>query len=170
MLGDIERVLDALNSAGVRYMIVGGVAVVLHGYLRTTADLDLLLDLEHDNLTRAMRALTELGYRPRAPVAAEAFADEASRESWVRDKGLTVFSMWSSKVPALEVDLFVREPVPFSDAFSRAIRVPLESTFGWVVSLQDLVKLKTISGRPRDQEDIEALRALESDERRDHDE
>ena len=97
MVGDIERVLDALNAAGVRYLVVGGVAVVLHGHLRTTADLDLVVQLDRDNVLRAMRALTGLGYRPRAPVAAEAFADEEVRESWVRDKGLTVFSLWSSR-------------------------------------------------------------------------
>ena len=41
MVGEIEAVLDSLNQARVRYLVVGGVAVVLHGYLRTTADLDL---------------------------------------------------------------------------------------------------------------------------------
>src|SRR5262245_15818038 len=105
MVGDIERVLEALNAAGVRYLVVGGVAVVLHGHLRTTADLDLVVQLDRDNVLRAMRALTDLGYRPRAPVSAETFADEEVRESWVRDKGLTVFSLWSSRTPTMEVDL-----------------------------------------------------------------
>ena len=73
MVGDIERVLSALNTEGIRYLVVGGVAVVLHGHLRTTADLDLVIQLEPDNVRRAMRALTALGYAPRAPVQAEAF-------------------------------------------------------------------------------------------------
>ncbi len=164
MLGDIERVLEALNSAGVRYLVVGGVAVVLHGHLRTTADLDLVVQLERDNVLRAVRALAGLGYRPRAPVAAEAFADEEVRESWVRDKGLTVFSLWSSQAPTLEVDLFVREPFGFVDVFARALRVPLERTSAWVISLPDLIALKGRAGRPQDLQDIEALRALEADE------
>jgi len=164
VVGDIERVLEALNAAGVRYLIVGGVAVVLHGHLRTTADLDLIVQLERDNVLRAMRALTGLGYRPRAPVAAETFADEEVRESWVRDKGLTVFSLWSSHTPTLEVDLFVREPLPFGEAYARALKVPLEKTFAWVVSLPDLIALKSQARRPQDLEDIEALKALESDD------
>ncbi len=164
MLGDIERVLEALNSAGVRYLVVGGVAVVLHGHLRTTADLDLVVQLERENILKTVRALAGLGYRPRAPVAAEAFADEEVRESWVRDKDLTVFSFWSSRAPTLEVDLFVREPFGFADVYARALKVPLESTFVWVVSLPDLIALKSQARRPQDLEDIEALRALEADD------
>lgn len=162
MLGDIERVLGALNSAGVRYLVVGGVAVVLHGHLRTTADLDLVVQLERDNVLKAVRALADLGYRPRAPVAAEAFADEAVRESWVRDKGLTVFSFWSSRALTLEVDLFVREPFGFADVYSRALKVPLENTFVWVISLLDLIALKSQARRPQDLEDIEALKAIQA--------
>ena len=164
MVGDIERVLEALNAADVRYLVVGGVAVVLHGHLRTTADLDLIVQLERDNVLRAMRALTDLGYRPRAPVPAEAFADEEVRESWVRDKGLTVFSLWSSRAPTLEVDLFVKEPLPFGEVYARALKVPLENTFAWVVSLADLIALKSQARRAQDLEDIEALKALEGDD------
>ena len=164
MVGDIERVLQALNSAKVRYLVVGGVAVVLHGHLRTTADLDLVVQLERDNVLRTMRALAGLGYRPRAPVAAEVFADEDVRESWVRDKGLTVFSLWSSRAPTLEVDLFVREPFGFDEVYARALKVPLENTFAWVVSLPDLIELKSQARRPQDLQDIEALQALDTDD------
>lgn len=45
MTGEIEQVSEALNRARVRYLVVGGVAVALHGYLRTTADLDLVVQL-----------------------------------------------------------------------------------------------------------------------------
>jgi len=55
MIGEIEGILDALNRAHVRYLIVGGVAVVLHGYLRTTAALDLIIQLDRDNVLRAIR-------------------------------------------------------------------------------------------------------------------
>ena len=77
MAGEIERVLSALNRENVRYLVAEGVAVVLHGYLRTTADLDLIVQLEPKNILGTLRALDSLGYRPRAPVAAEDFADES---------------------------------------------------------------------------------------------
>ena len=160
MVGEIEGLLDALNRAGVRYLVVGGVAVVLHGYLRTTADLDLVLELKPDNVRRAMRALGELQYRPRAPVPAEAFAEPEVRERWIREKGLAVFSLWSPARPTLEVDVFVSEPFDFDAVYARAVRVPLERSEVTVIALQDLIALKRQVGRPRDQEDIAALESL----------
>jgi hypothetical protein len=62
MIGAIESVLAALNAANVRYLVVGDVAVVLHGHLRTTAAFDLVVQLTPDNALRAVRALATLGY------------------------------------------------------------------------------------------------------------
>jgi len=160
MVGEVERVVEALNRARVRYLVVGGVAVVLHGYLRTTGDLDLVLHLERDNLVRAVVALKGLGYRPRAPVGLDAFADATQRESWHRDKGLTVFSLWHPTRPVLEVDLFVNEPFDFDTVYGRALRVALETTEATVISLEDLKAMKGRVGRPRDVEDVAALDAL----------
>jgi predicted nucleotidyltransferase len=167
MIGEIENVLDALNRARVRYLVVGGVAVVLHGYLRTTADLDLVIQLEHQNTLRAMQALRNLQYRPRAPVPAEAFAESGAREHWIRDQGLTVFSLWSPAHPTLEIDLFVSEPFDFDAVYSRALRVPLEKIEATVIALDDLIALKRRVGRPRDVEDVAALESLRETKGRD---
>jgi len=158
--GDLERTLSALEEAQVRYLVVGGVAVVLHGHLRVTADLDLVVQLTPDNVERAIRALQGLGYRPRAPVAASQFARAEVREEWIRDKGLTVFSLWSPEHPGFEVDLFVQEPFDFDAVYDRAVRVELDSCMATVISRSDLIVLKEATGRPRDQEDVAALRAL----------
>jgi len=167
MVGEIEAVLDSLNQARVRYLVVGGVAVVLHGYLRTTADLDLVIQLQPENVLRAMGALANLGYRPRAPVPAEAFADQELRDRWIREKGLAVFSLWSPAHPTLEIDLFVSEPFDFDAVYSRAIRVPLEKIEATVIALEDLIALKRQVGRPRDLEDVVALESLRETEGRD---
>jgi uncharacterized protein (DUF1330 family) len=163
MVGEVEAVLDALNRAGVRYLVVGGVAVVLHGYLRTTADLDLVIHLAPENALRAVRALAALRYQPRAPVNFEAFAQREARESWLRENGLTVFSLWSPARPTLEIDLFVSEPFDFEAAYARALRVRLERSEATVVSLDDLIALKRQANRPRDQEDVAALEALKGE-------
>jgi predicted nucleotidyltransferase len=162
VVGAIETVLSALNQKGVRYLVVGGVAVVLHGYLRTTADLDLVVELTDENALRAVQTLAGLGYRPRAPVSVEAFADPKSRTSWVKDKGMTVFSLWSAAWPTLEVDLFVEEPFDFEEVYARSLLVDLDTTQARVVALNDLVALKQAANRPRDIEDIAALRALDA--------
>jgi predicted nucleotidyltransferase len=156
----IEQVLAALNSAGVRYLVVGGVAVVLHGHLRTTADLDLVVALADDNVRRAIPALGLLGFRPRVPVPAEDFLDPEKRATWITEKGLTVFSLWSGQLPGIEVDLFVKEPFDFDQAYARGIRVSLDSTTATVASLDDLIALKRAAGRPLDLADVEALEAI----------
>ena len=156
----IEEVLAGLNAAGVRYLVVGGVAVVLHGHLRTTADLDLVVALDAPNASRAIQALQSLGFKARAPVPASQFADAATRSLWLAEKGLTVFSLWSDRVAGLEVDLFVEEPFDFEQAYSRAVRVALDSTVATVVALDDLIAMKRSVGRPQDNADVEALEWL----------
>ena len=158
--GDIESTLAALTNAGVKYLVVGGVAVVMHGYLRVTADLDLVLKLERSNLEKAVAALEGLGFRPRAPVPLIQFADREIRESWIRDKGLTVFSLWSPEHLGFELDLFVREPFDFESVYENAARVQLESCVATIIPLEALIALKESVGRPRDVEDVAALRAL----------
>jgi len=156
----IETILDALEDAGVRYLVVGGVAVVLHGHLRFTADLDLVLDLDEANLLRAVDALEGLGFRPRPPVPFRAFADADTRRGWVETKGLTVFSVWSPRFPGTELDLFVEAPFEFAEAYAEASLVSLDDGVVHVVSLTRLIEMKERVGRPRDRADVEALRAI----------
>jgi hypothetical protein len=160
----VSALIQALNAADVRYLLVGGLAVVAHGYVRFTADVDVVLDLQEDNLRRASTALAGLGYRPRAPVAFEDFLDPAKRAAWVRDKGLTVFSLYSPEHPATEVDLFVEAPFTFDQAYARAVRMELApdvaATF---VGFDDLLALKQRAGRSQDVLDIQQLMALKKD-------
>ena len=84
-MGIYDAVFAALHDAGVRYLVVGGVAVVLQGHVRTTVDLDLVVGLSTDNLTAAVTALTGLGLEPRLPVRATAFIDPEVRRRWIAD-------------------------------------------------------------------------------------
>lgn len=69
-LANFETVVAALQDAGVRYLMVGRLAVNAHGYLRFTHGIDLVIDLHPDNILPAFRALASLGYKPRVPVTA----------------------------------------------------------------------------------------------------
>lgn len=158
--GDLDRIFAALGASGARYLVVGGVAVVLHGHPRFTADLDLVLALDAGNLARALPALEALGYRPRAPVSLAVFADPAQRRRWIDEKAMTVFSLWSPQLPATEIDLFAAEPIPFEAAYRRALRADLGATSVTVASLADLIALKRGAGRPQDLEDVAALEAI----------
>jgi len=157
---DFDIILGALEKREIRYLVVGGVAVVLHGYPRFTADLDLVIALDPPNVISAMEALASLGYRPRAPVAASDFADPGKRREWIRDKGLTVFGLWSPQHPATGVDVFVEEPFAIDHALARATRARLGANTFTVASIPDLIELKRKAGRPKDLDDIEKLQSI----------
>src|SRR6266436_5739065 len=123
-----EEIFQGLNNQNVKYIVVGGLAVVLHGHLRTTADIDLVLALDPQNALAAVKALKFLEYRPRPPVLFEDFADAQKRSTWIKEKGLTVFSTYSHRFPGIEVDLFVQEPFDFKSVFSRVSRISLQNT------------------------------------------
>ena len=157
MNGPRARVFLALAEAGVRYLVVGGVAVVLHGHLRATVDLDLVLDLEPGNTVRALDALLASGFRPVAPVPVREFADPTARERWAREKQMVVFSLWTDADPTFKVDLFVEEPFDFAAAWERAAVVDLAGVEVRVASLSDLLEMKRRAGRAQDLADVAAL-------------
>ena len=157
----VEAVVRALAEAKVRYLIVGGLAVVAHGFVRFTGDIDLVLDPEVDVLRRAVAALAGLGYRPRAPVGIEEFIDPEKRRQWVRDKGIVVFSLASSQHVATEVDLFVEPPFDFETTYARAAILDLSpGVSAYFVSRDDLIAMKRAAGRAQDALDIEGLESL----------
>jgi hypothetical protein len=163
----IEAIIKALNHAGVKYLIVGGVAVVAHGYERLTKDLDLVIGLERKNIIRGLHALMAVDYRMRIPVTPEQFADPALREQWRREKNMIVLQLWSDAHRRTPVDVFVYEPFDFAKELKRALLVPI---FGDepapIVSYDALLKLKKSAGRKQDLADIEKLSKLNSRRKR----
>lgn len=158
----VIAIARALNGAGVRYLVVGGLAVVAHGFVRLTADVDLVVALDRDNIVRALNALSRIGYRPRVPVTPEAFADPALRETWIHDKNMLVFQLWSDRHLETAIDIFVREPFDFDAEYQAAKRVETEPGCKLpIVTLPTLLRMKREAGRPKDLLDIEALQADE---------
>jgi hypothetical protein len=160
VVGDIERLLTELSETGIRYLVVGGVAVVLHGYVRSTVDLDIVIDFEPRNLDRAVRFFEERGFTPRPPVPLRSFRDATERQRWIDEKNLQVLSLWHPDMPFLTVDIFVKEPFPFEEAYQRAMRAPLGESIVTVAAIDDLIAMKRVAGRPQDVIDVEALLEL----------
>lgn len=152
--------LGALDQAGVRAVVVGGVAVVLHGHPRLTVDLDLVVDLDPANVSNALEVFARHGLRPRLPVDPEAFADPVTREQWRRERGLVVFSLHDPGNPLREVDVFAEEPLPFEELWAAAETMEISGAAVRVASIDHLVHMKRVAGRPQDIADIAALDAL----------
>ena len=158
-LTSFAALVAALETAGVRYLIAGGLAVNAYGYLRFTKDVDLVVQLVPETIRAAFRALATLGYRPIVPISAVQFADARLRESWIRDKGMQVLQFWSDQHRETPVDVFVTEPFSFEDEYRNALIKPLHGTTPVrFVSIQTLIQMKEVAGRPQDKIDIEHLR------------
>jgi hypothetical protein len=157
-LTSFEMIAKALDSARVRYLVAGGLAVNAHGVLRFTRDLDVVVELVPDNIARAFAALEGLGYRPSVPITAAQFADKAQRQRWIDEKGMQVLQFWSDAHRETPIDIFVREPFPFDEECERALLKPLHGTIPVrFVSLATLIEMKRQAGRPEDLADIEQL-------------
>jgi hypothetical protein len=160
-LDTVSALFKALEEGKVSYMVAGGLAVAAHGYLRFTADIDIILEMGAKNLKAAVGIFKEFGYRPRAPVEIEEFVDPGKRDQWIREKGLTVFSLWSPDHIATEIDLFVEEPIAFEEAYKRRMYFKIaEGVEASFIGLDDLIALKKRAGRTQDFYDIERLEAV----------
>ena len=87
-LSTLETVFHSLNKAGTRFLVAGGVAVNIHGYQRMTMDLDLVIQLDSDNIKRALKSLDQLGYIPIIPVTINDFVDISTRKNWAETKNM----------------------------------------------------------------------------------
>lgn len=161
-LASLEAIVRVLNDAHARYLVVGGLAVAAHGYGRATFDVDLVIQLQPDNVRQAMGALESLGYRPLAPVPASAFAEPATRESWIREKQIVVFQMHSEQHRETRIDIFVAEPFEFDAEYDNALLGEIMPGVSVrFVRIETLLRMKEAAGRAKDMEDIRQLRLLQ---------
>lgn len=166
-LSSFEAIAAAFQSAGIRYLVAGGLAVNAHGYLRLTQDVDIVIQLHRENIVSAFSALAKLGYRPAVPITAEQFADKDQRRQWIAEKGMTVLNFWSDAHRETPVDMFVTDPFEFEGEYAVAmlgeIAPGVQVRF---VSLATLIRMKEAAGRPRDLDDIQHLRWIVEDKAR----
>lgn len=134
----------ALNRAKAKYLVIGGIACILHGYARATEDIDILIARTEENAGRVLKALAALGY---------GFAREWSAAEILRrpitvigdDPRVDVFTVaWSVKYENAEAKSGV--------VSVNGVRIPL-------IGLDDLIETKR-TGRLQDAADIEALEEI----------
>ena len=158
-LSSFEAIVGALNAGGVRYLVVGGIAVNAHGYLRVTNDVDIVIRLERSDIVAAFASLAAIGYFPSVPITAEEFADPALRESWRREKGMLVLKMWSDAHRETPLDLFIYHPFDFDLEYGRAM--VSDDPVARFASIPALIAMKQQAGRDTDLIDVAKLRQIE---------
>ena len=146
-IDDIRRICRALDEAGARYVLIGGFAVILHGGLRTTKDIDLLVDPEPANVERLKRALSVL----EDGAAREIEADDLQKYMVVR------------VADEVLVDLLAAAcGVTWSEARASALRMDVEGTPVIVADVETLIRTK-MTVRPSDAADRAWLESLRED-------
>ncbi|MCX5884971.1 MAG: hypothetical protein NT096_03515 [Proteobacteria bacterium] len=161
-----EEIAGSMNKKRVRYLVVGGVAVNLYGIERMTADLDLIVDLEESNLKKFISAMKELGYKPKVPVKAEDLISPAKRKEWIKEKGMKVFSFYHPKHPFRLIDVLIEIPVDFETAYAKRVKTKSSDVITPLASVDTLIRLKEIAGRPQDTADIYHLKRIKGEKQK----
>jgi hypothetical protein len=148
------KVVQVLGESRIPYAVVGGYAVALHGAVRGTVDLDLVLGHSEEIFRRAEKALNSMGLFSRLPVrASEVFR---FRDEYIRNRGLTAWTFVNPEKPSEIVDLILTHDL----AGMKTRRMKVQGRTVRVASIDDLIRMKAGTGRPQDDEDIRALRSL----------
>lgn len=147
---DVAHIFAALDAHRVDYVVVGGIAVQVHGHVRMTNDLDLIPSPTPENLKRLAAALRELQARILNP-GSEHLAIDA--------RMLPRATLWQLGTPHGDIDILHDAPgaAPFPQLRERALTVALGNHTIPIAGRDDLIKMKRASGRPTDLADIAAL-------------
>jgi hypothetical protein len=142
------QIIEEFKKAKVPYAIVGGYALALHGIVRATVDIDFVLKLDLKSYELAENCFKKIGLTSRIPVRAEDIIK--MRQEYITQRNLIAWSFVDYKNPTKQVDILITTDIS-------ELNVELISVGGYkvaVASLQDLLRMKTQSGRPQDLVDI----------------
>ena len=142
---DFREFVELLNSNGVKYLIVGGHAVAVHGYPRFTGDLDVWIATDPENTVHVAKVLSDFGFG-----SLKFTAEDFARPGYAIQLGR----------PPYRIDILTSiDAVAFSRAYRRRRTVRAGSLAIPFIGLKDLLKNKRATGRTQDLADVENLRA-----------
>ena len=142
---DTESLLKVLNAHSVRYVVIGATAFPVHGYARATLDIDIFIEATPENAQNTMEALKEFGYDlTDLPI----------------DVILTKKVLIRQYILETDIHPFVTG-VTFEEVWSDRVEDKIGQTPAYFASLKDLIRMKEAAGRPKDLEDLRALRKLQ---------
>ena len=141
---DIESLLKSLNGHAVEYVIIGASAFPIHGYSRSTLDLDIFVRPERENAQRTLKALEEFGF----DVTSITVEDILQYKLLIREYLVDV-----------DVHPFVTG-VTFEEVWRNRLQDEFGGTPAVFASLDDLIKMKEAADRPKDRDDLKHLYAI----------
>lgn len=150
----IGEIAGFLSREKVNFSVVGGYAVALHGAVRGTVDLDIIIEHTQEQFEACERALKKAGLEPRLPVSAKDVFQ--FRREYIERRNLVAWSFYNPRNPIEIVDVIITHDLKGLRSVQKKLgtgRIP-------VLSIEDLVAMKKASGRPQDLEDIKMLEEI----------
>ncbi len=138
-----KEFLESLNKKGAHYLIIGAVALAVHGCPRMTGDLDILIEASLENAKKVIEALREFG-----------FSDLSLKEEDLLEPGYVI----QIGFPPNRIDLHTSAPLPFEELFRERIEIEIEGIKLSLVSREHLIKIKEKVGRVQDLADVRCLK------------
>jgi hypothetical protein len=148
------RLIQAFDEGKLDYALVGGMAVALHGAVRGTVDVDLIIKLNRKEFLTAEKILRSLGLQSRLPVTAGEVFD--FRREYIKNRNLTAWSFFNPSNPLEIVDIIITHDL---NHMKKKV-IPFQGLKIKILDLDDLIKMKSGTGRKQDLEDIKALKYL----------
>lgn len=142
---DFRDFLDALNNNEVKYILVGGFSVILHGYPRTTGDMDIWVERTSENYQRLKKAFFEFGM----PVF------DMTEDNFLHHPNWDVFSFGN---PPVAIDVMIKvKGLEFQECFQEAVIFEDDGLKIRTIHKNNLIEAKRIAGRSKDLNDLENL-------------
>ncbi len=137
------NLIRLLNEEGVKYVVLGGHAVIAHGYLRTTGDVDIFISPDENNAKRLLRVMNRYGYTD----------GEFELNDFTQVPNYLSFSRYDGWIDLMTFTL----GVTFEECYQNRVVLTIQNTPVNFISLPDLIKNKKAVGRPQDLRDLENL-------------
>ncbi len=139
---DFIEFIELLSKHDVRYIITGGYAVVYHGYVRSTNDIDIWIDIRKDNIKKVIKALDEFGFSSLN----------------IREADFSPNQIIQLGYPPNRIDLITTPAgIDFETCYESKEQVIIDNITVNIIDLENLVKAKKASNRTRDLADVEEL-------------
>ena len=139
---DFREFIGLLSKNNVRYIVIGGYAVVYHGYVRSTNDIDIWIDIQNDNIKKVIKALDEFGFSSLG----------------IKDTDFSPNQIIQLGYPPNRIDLITTPAgIDFETCYESKEQVIIDNIAVNIIDLENLIKTKKASGRTRDLADVEEL-------------
>jgi hypothetical protein len=148
----LYEIVDSFEAAKLKYALVGGYALALHGIVRATMDVDFVLALKQSDFENAEASLARIGLQSRLPIRAQDIIK--MRKEYIENRNLIAWSFVDFKNPSRMVDILITKDI-------KDMKIEKISVGGRkisVVSLSNLLEMKVEAGRPQDLIDIESIK------------